>query len=147
MGQKLLDIISIDLNDFIFHVNNDYKKEVKEGEEYTDYNLEIIPKVLQKDDNPFEGLIILKVQMFDKDFKENNDPFYLEVQVLGRFSSRNANVHFHKLALQALNLTLPYVRSYISTITALSTFETVIIPAINVEQLLLNDTDKKEKED
>lgn len=143
MDQKFLDIVSIDLSDVVFHVNKNYDEEQK----FKDYELQISPRFLQKEGDQYDGLIMLKVQMFDEDYEEKNNPFYLELEVLGHFNSKKTGEPFPKYVVQALNATIPYVRSFISTITALSDCETVTMPIVSIERILSdlkNEMDNKD---
>ncbi|MEE1132420.1 MAG: hypothetical protein UHX00_12440 [Caryophanon sp.] len=133
MLQEFMKIIEIKTTDVIYKINNNYdaSKDMTDG-----YKLTISPQLLQREDDKTKGLIIINTQIFDENYEEENVPFYLKITTIGEFDSENTGKPFVEFGAQALNITLPYVRSFITTLTSASGGESVTLPLISIEELL-----------
>jgi len=85
--------------------------------------------VLNNEKNVF--LLNLKVNIFDKEKKIN-----IEVEVEGEYSFKNEDDNLKNfLYLNAPALLFPYIRSYITALTALSGVPPITLPTMNLSGL------------
>lgn len=86
-------------------------------------------------------LLSLKVAIFDKDFKENDKPLYIRI-VLNTFFTIDEDLDENQLIEQyganIILLSLPYARSFITNLTAMSGIPPINIPVISIEDILGN---------
>ncbi|WP_416141125.1 hypothetical protein ACM1TL_14405 [Lysinibacillus capsici] len=133
MNKEFLNIVSIETTEVEFKVNKNYQNT---DDDSIGYRISMNPQMLQRDEDIYEGLIIMKAQIFDENYLENNEPFFLKLEVLAHFNSKATGKPFVDFAVQALNVTIPYVRSFITTLTAASGYETVTLPILSIEEIL-----------
>ena len=86
--------------------------------------------------------ITLIVDIF-KDALKNNYPFEMEVSVTGFFeiSDNTGKFNFEPNAIAIL---YPYVRAIVSNYTINANIGAVVLPAINVNEMLKQEEDKKD---
>lgn len=133
MSQEFIKIIDIKTTDVVYKINTSYNA----AEDKNDgYKLMMSPQLLQAEDESHKGLIIINTQIFNDHYEDENAPFYLKMTTIGEFDSTATGKPFIQFGAQALNVTLPYVRSFISTLTSISGGETVTLPLISIEELL-----------
>ncbi len=95
-----------------------------------------------------EARVSLKCILFRKAKKEEK-PFHLEVQMTGffefktEFQSEELN---NILRHQGINILFPYLRALISNITGNTGLPPIILPLINVNQLIQNQVERAEGE-
>lgn len=85
------------------------------------------------------GIVELSVELFDKNFIENNKPFHIEIVVQGIFTDTDRTSEldvFKKYFPNMISMLYPYIRSYISATTGMFGIQNVQIPTINVFKLL-----------
>lgn len=81
-------------------------------------------------------------------FKEKNKnyPFSLEIELLGFFSFEE-NLEPEKIDILRVNATailFPYLRSIVSSITADSGFQTLVLPVVNIHKMFKQDEPKEQ---
>lgn len=114
-------------------VNNIIFKNNKDFEEHKDLTIDLAIKHQVKEDNGrMEVNLITSVF---KNAKENNYPFEIEVDITGYFEIKDKDdkIDFKPNAIAIL---YPYVRAIISNYTVNANVFPVIIPAINVNKLI-----------
>lgn len=80
--------------------------------------------------------IVLKTYIFD-DEERKKYPFSMEVEVIGFFSmSDTSDEQIERFKPNAVAILFPYVRAIISSYTANANVAPLILPPINVNQLL-----------
>lgn len=87
-----------------------------------------------------QAIVTLKCVVFD-DFIEKGYPFYLEVEIVGNFFLDGDFTNEEVKSLCRINATavlFPYLRAFISNITALAGVPNLILPTINIQKLLDN---------
>lgn len=120
---------------------NNYNYDAKK----TKLDFDINSAVDFTDDSHFS--LGLQVELF-RDAQENNFPFNFKVEVIGQFEiEASSQEERMKYAEQnAVAILFPYVRALISTFTAASNVQPVILPPINVVGYLkeknMSSTDK-----
>lgn len=116
-------------------LNNNFNFSQSEWTEETPVS--ITPEFLVNEKDERIGRVRLEVKVFDENFLEQDQPYYLRVVTQGQFSlltETPVNV-FDEYALSATSMLFPYVRSFIAAVTGLSGINSVHIPAINVVRL------------
>jgi len=91
-----------------------------------------------------EAQVSLNCTLFQKAKKEEK-PFHLEVHMTGifEFQTELQSEELNKiLRQQALNLLFPYLRALISNITGNTGLPPIILPLINVNQLIQNQVEQ-----
>lgn len=81
---------------------------------------------------------ILSCEIF-KDYIEGNHPFYLKINLVGKFSyeSEVKEMELDKmLKVNSTSILFPYLRVIISTVTTMFSVGSVILPTINIVALL-----------
>lgn len=73
----------------------------------------------------------LDCTLFQEDFDEGKNPFYLFCSIIGDFEC-NGEFNVEDLQLNAMSILLPYLRSFITSFTSQSGIAPIIIPPINV---------------
>lgn len=91
-----------------------------------------------------EARVILRCVLFRKAKKEDK-PFHLEVHMTGLFEFQTeleGEELNNILRQQAINFLFPYLRTVISNITGNTGLPPIILPLINVNQLLQNQAEQ-----
>ncbi|QRR97678.1 protein-export chaperone SecB [Streptococcus anginosus] len=104
-----------------------------------DIDISILPTPRLAKDDIHSGIVELSVELFDKNFIENNKPFHIEIVVQGIFTDTDKTSEldiFEKYFPNMISMIYPYIRSYISATTGMFGIQNVQIPAINVFKLL-----------
>ena len=123
------------VNKVIFEKNENYN--FKDGEKI---HFKVKDEV-KKEKNKMEVKLI--VNIFENS-KVNNYPFEMEVQVTGFFEIENdkENIDFIPNAIAIL---YPYIRAIVSTYTASSNVNSLILPTINVNAMLEKQKESNKK--
>jgi len=87
--------------------------------------------------------VLLNLTVFH-DAKSNNYPFELDLVTTGFFKIENFDMETDKklIEVNAVAILFPYLRSLVSTITANANVRPLILPPINVVNLLRNEENK-----
>lgn len=104
-----------------------------------DVDISISPTPGLAKDDIHSGIVELAVELFDKNFIENNKPFHIEIVVQGIFTDTDKTSEkdiFEKYFPNMISMIYPYIRSYISSTTGMFGIRNVQIPTINVFKLL-----------
>lgn len=104
-----------------------------------DVDISISPTPKLKKDDIHSGTVELSVELFEKNFIENNKPFHIEIVVQGIFTDSDTTSEqdiFEKYFPNMISMIYPYIRSYISATTGMFGIQNVQIPTINVFKLL-----------
>lgn len=90
-------------------------------------------------------IIKLYIELF-KDAEENNYPFEMSVDITGYFtiSDPTEKINFEPNAIAIL---YPYIRSIVSTYTVNANIGPIILPAINVNEMIKKEQEDKDKKD
>lgn len=115
----------------IFEINDDFNG----GEVELDLNMFSDFKIYPEKN---AALVLLGCEIF-KNPEQNNFPFNLVVEIVGKFNLIGEHNNEEVVSLCRLNATailFPYLRGYISNLTSLSGISTIILPTINVERFL-----------
>lgn len=80
-------------------------------------------------------LVFLTINVF-KDAVKHNYPFEMSVRVVGYFTL-SGQEEIEKYKANAVAVLFPYVRSIISTYTALANVNPLILPTVNINKMLL----------
>lgn len=105
-------------------------------------DIDINHKVSVKDDN---ARVSLRCILF-KNAEEEDKPFFLKVGITGDFNFEGKGKDEERDNLLKANATailFPYLRTLISTVTCNTGFPPLIIPVINVNQLIEQSKKKK----
>ncbi|PEQ76578.1 protein-export chaperone SecB [Bacillus cereus] len=76
--------------------------------------------------------------VFDQKFSNNKAPFFLEISISGHFEVENKDdeMTMEAFELNAVTILLPYLRSCITSFTAQAGISPVILPPVNVFQIM-----------
>lgn len=77
--------------------------------------------------------ISLETEIFE-DAKKNDFPFEMYVSIIGKFNTSGGDVN--KFIPNAIAILYPYVRAIVSTYTAQANVNALILPPINVNKLI-----------
>ena len=118
------------VNNIKFEANNKY-----ENHGNTPIELAIKSKTEQKEDG-FNITLVLELFSLAE---ENNYPFHMELEVTGYFKVANNNAQID-LRPNAIAILYPYLRAIVSTYTSAANVNALILPTINVNKVLENET-------
>jgi len=134
MKQKdIIEFLEVKIVSTIFEINDNY--ESPKGHKIN-YEMNFVPEFFINKDDEKDGLVSLKATFFDENFEENNEPFFLKLEVRGHFVSKD-DKPLREYSINCLNIMVPYVRSYVTTFTALAGMEPVNFPPINIYDMLM----------
>ena len=84
----------------------------------------------------------LELSIFNKNFKENDNPLYIRLILNTFFEISEENLdeenRIKKYGANMILLSFPYARSYITNLTAMSGISPINIPVISIEDILDN---------
>ena len=106
----------------------------------TDLKFEVGILINKNDDS--QGIIRLSCEINTDDIEES--PFFMEVTIIGEFSTDEEK--FEDFVINSVSLLFPYLRAHISTVTSISGVDPVIIPAVNIMDLLKESEENEESE-
>lgn len=133
MRSDILNFKDVQITNVVFNLNKNFQEN---SDEEQGYEFKIEPNFLSNRHDKTDGLVLVKTTFFDKEFEKNNKPFYLELEVMGHFSSEPSGKPFTDFATNSLNIVVPYIRSYVTTFTSLAGLKPVIFPPINIYELI-----------
>lgn len=119
-----------------FKINDEYPFEEKEIE--LEFGFEAQVQVTEERD---KAKTKLTCKVFDPDFKEKTEPFYLEITIVGYFSFNNGLGNIDDFRIHSVAILLPYLRAIITSFTSQTGIAPVIIPTINVFKLFENESE------
>ncbi|WP_204121310.1 MULTISPECIES: protein-export chaperone SecB [Levilactobacillus] len=109
-------------------------------QENDNYEFSIVPTLANAKNDANSARVILEAQLFSKDFKERDKPFYMRVKTAFYFQDtadyQDGSTVLDKYAANMISMAFPYVRAYIQTVTSLSGISSVTVPGINVFKLM-----------
>ncbi|GEM_PF-1949398 len=91
---------------------------------------------IEPSEDPGTGTVLLKCKIFDETFSDNTAPFFLSCAIKGTFDHTAGG--FEDFAVNSLAILMPYLRATITSFTAQAGIPAVIIPPINVFNLVQN---------
>ncbi len=122
-----LKIINIRVEKSNFELNTNYSQTV-EKESDLDFNV----GVLVNQNNESQGIIRIGCDVNTENPAES--PFSMEVTMLGEFQAEGKP--FKDYVINAISILFPYLRTHINTLTSISGEDPIIIPALNIYELL-----------
>lgn len=129
------------VNHVEYFFNNNFKHE-----EPIEIDFSIGVEININQEEPYKGIVTMKTIIFE-DAIENNYPFTLKLSINGYFSAEDVKVtieDFTKFCERSGTATLfPFLRTVISDITKAANVEPLILPLINVHQLMKEKTEEK----
>lgn len=123
------------LSKTIFKINK--KVDFQEWNKDNEIEIEVGTTFGVSEEKPTNGKLVLEIEIFKEDFTIQEKPFHCLVEMEFYFEDSieqyydNENV-VSKYALNMLSIAYPYIRAYISTLSAISGIEQIHLPAINV---------------
>ncbi|MBG9656282.1 protein-export chaperone SecB [Cytobacillus firmus] len=121
------------IKDFVFKRNRNFVTDDKN----IDIEFEFKADAAFSDDKSM-ATILLICEIFDEEsFSNGNSPFYLKVELEGFFSC-SSDIKIDEFELNGIAIVLPYLRAFITSFTAQASIPPVIIPPINVYNLIKN---------
>lgn len=123
------------LSETIFKINK--KVDFQEWNKDNEIEIEVGTTFGVSEEKPTNGKLVLEIEIFKEDFIIQEKPFHCLVEMEFYFEDSieeyydNENV-VSKYALNMLSIAYPYIRAYISTLSAISGIEQIHLPAINV---------------
>lgn len=132
-----LKIISIRAEESNFQWNANYSKR-----EEHNHDLSFSVNVLVNAEDDHRGIIRLGCNVNTEN--ENDSPYTMAVVMMGEFQT--SDKPFPEYIINSISLLFPYLRTYISTITSMSGVEPLIIPALNIYELLEQNNSEETKE-
>ncbi len=122
-----LKILSIHTEKSNFEWNPNYSETKDQN-----HDLTFSVNVLVNANDEHRGIIRLGCNVNSE--KHLESPFTMEVMMMGEFQIKDRP--FKEYIINAISLLFPYLRTHISTVTSMSGVDTLIIPAINIYELL-----------
>ncbi|KON85658.1 hypothetical protein AF332_01565 [Sporosarcina globispora] len=135
MASKL-DINKVIVEQSIYKTNLNYKDGSNEVDPEIGFEVEVL--IAQSDES--KGIIKLECHIND-DLPLEEVPFNLKVVILGHFKTEQDD-KFENYILNAISILFPYMRAHISTLTAISGQRPLMIPSVNVVELLKEKSEK-----
>jgi len=141
MINNVIDFIDIKIVKCEFELNLDYNAEKFDE---TEIDISFEPSILIKEDDEQDGLMKISVTIFDEEFKDHDKPLFLEMEVQGHFRTKKDGEPLVNYYTNCFNILLPYLRSYVTTYTALAGIKAITFPPVNIYDLLEGISDKQE---
>ncbi|WP_338779567.1 protein-export chaperone SecB [Metabacillus sp. FJAT-52054] len=135
MASKL-DINKVIVEQSIYKTNLKYNYELNEIDPEIGFEVEVL--IAQSDET--KGIIKLECHINDE-LPLEEVPFNLKVVLLGHFKTEQGD-KFENYILNAISILFPYMRAHISTLTAISGQRPLMIPSVNVVELLKEKAEK-----
>lgn len=132
----IINSVRVDRSHYEFNPQSEILKDTQHDLE-VNYGVELMINETDFKD----GLIFLSCSI-NKNKPIDEVPFMLDVHLVGFFEVKEGELKDY--IVSCISMLLPYVRAHISTLTAISGIPTVILPAINVYQLIKDLNQQKE---
>lgn len=117
-----------------------YLNKSVEFEKQQKIELSLETKFSKEDEETFS--LSLELSIFNKNFKENDNPLYIRLILNTFFEVSEENLDeeniIKKYGANMILLSFPYARSYITNLTAMSGISPINIPVISIEDILGN---------
>ncbi len=124
----------------------EFKKNMKydENKDNNSINIDIANSIRYIGENKFK--VGLKITLGDKDLQNIKSPFYLLVEILGDFELIGSTENREQFAkINATSILFPYVRALITNITANANIPPLILPPMNIVNMIENNEKNKNK--
>lgn len=140
--KSLLNFEDYKVTEMIFSLNsnlNEEKGEIKLNPKFSvTHNYFEEPSTIIK--------VVLTCEIFDEDFNEGSQPFYLKVCINGYFeveteSGEEINDELLKSVshVNTVAILFPYLRSTVTALTSTANISPLILPPVNINKLLNRD--------
>ena len=129
MYESILKFKSYSVNEITFIANDEFLA----SEEGLQIQFSINKETTTKENN----MVVKLITNIFENSKENKYPFEMKIVITGYFTIENNNeeINFEPNAIAIL---YPYIRSIVSTYTANTNVNALILPIINVNKLIEN---------
>lgn len=132
-----LRFINYSVENIVFKRNYDYQLSFDEIE--LEFAFTTSVSINEEKD---KAITSIKCVVFNEDFSDNKKPFYLETAIRGYFECQG-DLDMEKFQLNSVAILFPYLRAIITSFTAQAGIPPIIIPAINVQNLLSKETGER----
>lgn len=125
--------MEVETTEFYLNKSVEFEKQQK-------IELSLETKFSKEDEETFS--LSLELSIFNKNFKENDNPLYIRLILNTFFEISEENLDeeniIKKYGANMILLSFPYARSYITNLTAMSGISPINIPVISIEDILDN---------
>ena len=125
--------MEVETTEFYLNKSVEFEKQQK-------IELSLETKFSKEDEETFS--LSLELSIFNKKFKENDNPLYIRLILNTFFEISEENLDeeniIKKYGANMILLSFPYARSYITNLTAMSGISPINIPVISIEDILDN---------
>lgn len=108
---------------------NDYKNQIKNNKLKPDLECNVLQS--KEDESRFN--VRLNIEIGDKEFKVYD--FFVNVSIIGEFETNEVDSN---LVPNAIAILFPYLRSLVSDLTSKGNKKPIILPPININDLIKN---------
>lgn len=123
--------MEVETTEFYLNKSVEFEKQQK-------IELSLETKFSKEDEETFS--LSLELSIFNKNFKENDNPLYIRLILNTFFEISEENLDeeniIKKYGANMILLSFPYARSYITNLTAMSGISPINIPVISIEDIL-----------
>ena len=123
--------MEVETTEFYLNKSVEFEKQQK-------IELSLETKFSKEDEETFS--LSLELSIFNKKFKENDNPLYIRLILNTFFEISEENLDeeniIKKYGANMILLSFPYARSYITNLTAMSGISPINIPVISIEDIL-----------
>lgn len=134
------------LNESVLRVNNDINSSEWLAVDENGLEVRVESNISIKQNDPASARLILTVHIFDENFLKNDKPFYCFVEMafyfrddIGEYTEEKPVAE--KFGLNMISIAYPYIRAYVSTLSAVSGIEQIHLPTINAYETFKNNED------
>jgi preprotein translocase subunit SecB len=128
---SFLNFETYSIQDFVFRRNRNFISEEKDISIDLDFSADA---VISEDKT--KATILLGCSIFSEEiFSLGKSPFYLDIKMEGFFTC-NPDVDIYDFEINGIAILLPYLRSVVTSFTAQAGMAPIIIPPINVYNLI-----------
>ena len=125
--------MEVETTEFYLNKSVEFEKQQK-------IELSLETKFSKEDEETFS--LSLELSIFNKKFKENDNPLYIRLILNTFFEISEENLDeeniIKKYGANMILLSFPYARSYITNLTAMSGISPINIPVISIKDILDN---------
>ena len=120
-------------------VNDRVDFDMWKNKEDNQLRFSVNPELSVSQEKPSSGRLRISVELFDEEYLSKDEPFYLKLEMFFYFEDRvlqeDQNIG-DKYYVNMISIAYPYLRAHITSISALSGMSPVVLPAINVFEML-----------